>query len=48
MLEQRVTYLHENPERAGFIELAESWKYSSAAYYYTRYQKGLLEIVSMY
>lgn len=48
MLEQRITYLHENPVRAGFVELAESWKYSSAADYYTKDKKGLLEIVSVY
>jgi hypothetical protein len=34
--------------RAGFVELAESWKYSSAADYYTKDKKGLLEIVSVY
>jgi REP element-mobilizing transposase RayT len=48
MLEQRITYLHENPVRAGFVELAESWKYSSAADYYTKDKKGLLEIISVY
>ena len=48
MLEQRITYLHENPVRAGFVELAEHWKYSSATDYYTKNKKGLLEIVSVY
>lgn len=48
MLEERITYLHENPVRAGFVELAESWKYSSAVDYYTKDRKGLLEIVSVY
>ena len=48
MLEQRITYLHENPVRAGFVELPESWKYSSAVDYYTKDKKGLLEIVSVY
>ena len=48
MLEQRITYLHENPVRAGFVELAEYWKYSSATDYYTKTKKGLLEIVSVY
>ena len=48
MLEQRMNYLHENPVRAGFVELAENWKYSSAVDYYTKDRKGLLEIVSVY
>jgi len=48
MLEQRMTYLHENPVRAGFVELPESWKYSSAVDYYTKGKKGSLEIVSVY
>ena len=48
MLEQRTTYLHENPVRAGFVELAEHWKYSSATDYYAKNKKGLLEIMSVY
>ena len=48
MLEQRMTYLHENPVRAGFVELAESWKYSSAADYYTKDKRGYWKIVSVY
>lgn len=48
MLEQRMIYLHENPMRAGFVELPESWKYSSAVDYYIKDKKGLLEIVSVY
>jgi len=48
MLEQRITYLHENPVRAGFVESAENWKYSSATDYYIRGGKGLLEIVGVY
>lgn len=48
MLQQRMTYLHENPVRAGFVEFAENWKYSSAKDYYTKDQKGLLKIVSVY
>jgi len=41
-------YLHENPVRAGFVESAENWTYSSAVDYYTGDRKGLLEIVSVY
>jgi len=29
MLEQRMTYVHENPVRAGFVTLPEQWLYSS-------------------
>lgn len=48
MPEQRMTYLHKNPVRAGFVELAEHRRYSSATDYYTRNKKGLLEIVNVY
>jgi len=45
MLEQRFTYLHENPVRAGFVSVPEHWLYSSAIDYYTDNQKGLLDLV---
>ena len=45
MLEQRMNYLHENPVRAGFVTSPEQWLYSSAADYYTDYEKGLLKLV---
>jgi putative transposase len=45
MFEQRLTYLHENPVRSGFVLLPENWLYSSAADYYTSNQKGLLDLV---
>ena len=48
MLEQRVTYVHENPVRSGFVELPEQWLYSSAVDYYVKDGKGLLDIVSVY
>ena len=43
MLKQRLDYLHENPVRAGFVEKAEDWIYSSAADYYCE-KKGLIEL----
>ena len=30
MIEQRLTYLHENPVKAGFVRSAEEYTYSSA------------------
>jgi len=43
ILEQKLDYLHENPVKAGFVEKAEDWVYSSAGDYYSG-RKGLLEI----
>ena len=45
MYEQRFVYLHENPNRAGFVNEPHEWKYSSAIDYYTQMGKGLLELV---
>ncbi len=42
---QRLQYLHENPVRAGFVALAQEWKYSSAIDFYTL-NKGLLDLVA--
>lgn len=44
-LDQRMIYLHENPERAGFVRYPQDWNHSSAIDYYTENGKGLLEIV---
>jgi len=44
---QRLVYLHENPERAGFVKQPQDWKYSSAIDYYTENGKGLLELVRL-
>jgi putative transposase len=44
MMDQRLQYVHENPVRAGFVQSAEQWKYSSAIDYYIADQKGLLDI----
>lgn len=32
--QQKLDYMHDNPIRAGFVENAEDWKYSSAGFYY--------------
>ncbi len=47
MYRQRLDYLHENPERAGFVKHPIDWKYSSAIDYYTASEKGLLELVRL-
>jgi hypothetical protein len=47
MYNQRIDYLHENPERAGFVKHPVDWKYSSPIDYYTHEGKGLLELVRL-
>ncbi len=47
MYNQRLVYLHENPERAGFVKHPIDWKHSSAIDYYTQEGKGLLELVRL-
>ncbi len=42
MTKQKLSYLHENPVKAGFVRNAEDWLYSSAIDYYTSNQKGLI------
>ena len=42
VIDQKVTYIHENPVEAGFVMEPEHWKYSSAIDYSGG--KGLLEI----
>ncbi len=32
--EQKLAYIHNNPVKAGFVELPQHWKYSSAGLYY--------------
>jgi putative transposase len=44
MYDQRLSYLHDNPVRAGFVQEPQHWHYSSAIDYYTEDQKGLLKI----
>ncbi|MGC4023609.1 MAG: transposase [Cyclobacteriaceae bacterium] len=43
VLRQKMEYLHENPVRAGFVEKAEDWVYSSAGHYYCG-KKSLIEL----
>jgi putative transposase len=43
ILSQKMDYVHENPVRAGFVEKAEDWTYSSAAHYYCG-KKSLIEL----
>ena len=43
MLKQQVDYLHKNPVRAGIVNEAQDYVYSSAVDYYTT-RKGLIEI----
>ena len=34
MLRQKIRYVHENPVRRGYVDLAEHWRYSSARNYF--------------
>ena len=43
IFQQKLTYVHQNPVRAGFVEKAEDWLYSSAGDYYLG-RKGLIDI----
>ncbi len=42
MIRQKVTYIHENPVKRGYVDLAEHWRYSSARTYAG--QEGLLDV----
>ena len=42
MLKQKVEYIHDNPVKAGLVERAEDWLYSSAKNYLG--QGGVLEV----
>ncbi|EMS35227.1 hypothetical protein C943_02302 [Mariniradius saccharolyticus AK6] len=42
MIEGRMNYIHENPVRAGWVENAEEYLYSSARNYSGL--KGLIEV----
>ena len=43
MMDQRLEYIHNNQVKAGIVEKAEDYLYSSAIDYFTG-RKGLLEI----
>lgn len=43
ILRQKMNYIHENPVRAGFVEKAEDWLWSSASDYYLG-KKGAIDL----
>jgi putative transposase len=42
MLQQKMEYIHNNPIKRGYVDLAEHWRYSSARSYLG--EAGLLEV----
>ncbi len=42
MMQQKITYIHDNPVKRGYVDLPEHWRYSSAKNYLG--QTGLLEV----
>ena len=42
MMRQKVDYIHQNPVKRGYVDLAEHWRYSSARNYLG--QEGLIEV----
>jgi len=42
MMNQKVDYIHQNPVKRGYVDLAEHWRYSSARDYL--WQEGLIEV----
>jgi putative transposase len=47
MMDQRLTYLHDNPVKAGYVWEPQYYKYSSAIDYYTN-EKELLPVELLY
>ena len=43
MMEQQLAYIHDNPVKAGIVERAEAYTYSSAKDYYAA-EQGLPEV----
>ena len=43
MMRQKIDYIHNNPVKRGYVDVAEHWRYSSARSYAG--QAGLLEVV---
>jgi putative transposase len=43
IIDQKLSYIHNNPVKAGIVEKAESYTYSSARDYYLG-EQGLLEL----
>jgi len=46
MMEQKITYIHQNPVRRGYVDLPEHWRYSSARNYAD--MEGLLPVVKVW
>ena len=44
ILQQRLSYIHNNPVEAGFVCKAEDWLWSSARDYYLN-ERGKIEII---
>ncbi|MBV1877956.1 MAG: transposase [Pseudomonadales bacterium] len=42
MMKQKIEYIHQNPVKHGYVDLAEHWRYSSARNYLG--QAGLIEV----
>jgi putative transposase len=41
-MQQKLDYIHQNPVRRGYVDLAEHWRYSSARNY--EGQPGVIEV----
>ena len=46
MMRQKVSYIHENPVKRGYVDLAEHWRYSSARNYSGK--AGLIEVCTQW
>lgn len=46
MMRQKLEYIHQNPVKRGYVDLAEHWRYSSARNYAG--QPSLLEVVRLW
>ncbi len=44
-IDQKIEYIHQNPVRAGFVTLAETWQYSSARDYAG--EKGYVDLCNV-
>ena len=46
MMRQKVDYIHQNPVKRGYVDLAEHWRYSSARNYLG--QEGMIEVCTQW
>ncbi len=46
MMRQKIEYIHHNPVKRGYVDVAEHWRYSSARNYLG--QPGLLEVYTQW